>query len=318
MIKGRIVKIESKNYYVQLKNKDVVICSLRGRFKRAIQHKKDKLTTLDLAVVGDWVSISKIPDGRGVIEEVDERKNYLSRKAIKARGSLRRGNRLEQIIASNIDRLYIVKSINEPGFNNRFLDRAIVAAESSGIQVSIIINKVDLDKNRFAEKWEQLYSKIGYKVYLTSANENIGIDNIKINLNGKVNIFWGQSGVGKSTILNILYPQLNFEVGEISNSTNKGMHTTVTAVMQEVERDTFIIDTPGVRELDPFGLEKKDVGHYFKEFLPYLNDCKFNTCIHKLEPGCAISKAVYEGKITEERYRSYLNIIETIEEDMYY
>lgn len=257
-------------------------------------------------------------EGIGVINAIEERKNYLSRKAGKGRGALKRGGRLEQVIASNIDNLFIVTSINSPKFNHRFIDRVIVSAESSNINVKIVINKVDLDDRNISKEWEQFYTDIGYKVFTISAIENIGVDEIKNLLDGKVNIFWGQSGVGKSTLLNTMFPHLDFEVGEVSESSQKGMHTTVTGIMKEVSDNTFIIDTPGIREIDPYGLKEEDVCHYFKEFLPYIHECKFNTCIHKHEPGCAVVEAVENEQISYERYESYLNLLNTIEEDMIY
>ena len=257
-------------------------------------------------------------EGIGVIERIKKRKNFLSRKAGRARGGLHRGGRLEQVIASNIDNLFIVTSVKSPRFNNKFLDRVIVAAESASINIIIIINKIDLDDSNIAREWEQLYSDIGYKVFVISASENIGLDQLEENLIGKVNIFWGQSGVGKSTLLNKMFPQLDFKVGEVSESSDKGMHTTVTGEMCEVGPNTFIIDTPGIREIDPYGIKKEDVCHYFLEFLPYIHDCKFNTCIHIHEPGCAIVEALEQNEISIERYESYMNLIGTIENDMFY
>ncbi len=318
IIRGRIVKIESKDYYVLCEKNHVYRCSLRGKFKNVLRHKKDKLLTLDIASIGDWVDFNKISTEVGVIEEIEERKNYLSRKALKARGSLKRGERLEQIIASNIDNLFIVTSVKLPNFNNRFLDRVIVSAESSKINVNIVINKIDLDERNIYKEWEQLYTDIGYNVFIISAVNGKGLDKVKDSLKNKVNIFWGQSGVGKSTILNSMFPNLEFDVGEISEFSQKGMHTTVTGEMREVEKNTFIIDTPGIRGIDPYGIKEEDLGHYFIEFIPYLYDCKFNTCTHTHEPGCAVVNAVEDCKISIERYESYLSLLETIEDDMIY
>lgn len=276
------------------------------------------MITLDVAVLGDWVNFTKVSGNLGVIEKIEKRKNYLSRKAGKARGSLKRGERLEQIIAANLDTLFIVNSIKEPVFNNRFLDRLIVASESSKIEARIIINKIDLDKNKKAIMWEQFYKEIGYKVFVVSAINKLGLNELKESLNNKVNLFWGKSGVGKSSILNAMFPELNFNVADVSRYSSKGTHTTVTGEMREVKKNTFIIDTPGIREIDPFGIKKEDLGHYFKEFVPYLHYCKFNTCIHEHEPGCAVVDAVESGEISFERYESYLNLLNTIEDDMIY
>lgn len=255
-------------------------------------------------------------DGSGIISAIDERKNYISRKSPKIKGASYRGERLEQVIASNIDNFIIVTSISEPQFNNKVLDRFIVAGESSYIDITILINKIDLDEEHIAEAWADLYGEIGYKVIILSAKKGMNLDRINELCNGKKNLFWGQSGVGKSTILNKLYPELNLKTGVVSTWNEKGKHTTVTSIMIKTEDNTFIIDTPGIREIDPFGIKKEDLGHYFKEFAEYSEQCRFNTCTHYHEPGCAVIKAVEEEKIAGERYDSYLRILETIEEDI--
>jgi ribosome biogenesis GTPase len=255
-------------------------------------------------------------DGTGVIYEILERKNHLSRKAIKTRGSGFHGERLEQVIASNIDNIFIITSTLEPDFNNKTLDRFLVACESSKINTKIIINKTDLADEDSVKQWANLYKDIGYDVFLTSAKKLTGLDNLLPSLKGKKNLFWGQSGVGKSSLINLLYPNLNLKVGEISNYTSKGIHTTVTTVMIYVGDETYIMDTPGVREIDPFGIRKEDLSHYFKEFEPIMIDCRFNTCTHHHEPDCAIIKALENGAVSYERYDSYLRILETVEKDI--
>ncbi|MCL6495478.1 MAG: ribosome small subunit-dependent GTPase A [Ignavibacterium sp.] len=293
-------------------------CVLRGKFKKDFALKKDKLFLTDIAVVGDKVKFDLNDDGTGFIYEILPRENYLSRKVPKIRGASYRGERLEQIIAANIDQVFIVTSVAEPNFNNKTVDRFLVACESSGLKVTIIINKIDLDEKSIYKKWKELYSKIGYDVIATSRKTGVGLDELKNKLPGKKNLFWGQSGVGKSSILNALYLQLNLKVGEISSYTSKGTHTTVTSNMFFVGDNTYIIDTPGVREIDPYGIKKEDLGHYFIEFADYINQCKFNTCTHQHEPGCAVVEAVNNDLISEERYDSYLRILDTIEEDIYF
>ena len=143
-----------------------------------------------------------------------------------------------------------------------------------------------------------------------------GLDELKNLCTGKINIFWGQSGVGKSSLLNKIFPALDLETGSVSGSTDKGLHTTVTSVQLKVDKDTFVIDTPGIREIDPFGIRKEDLCHYFLEFEKYSSDCRFNTCTHNHEPECKVVEAVEKNQITSERYESYLRILETIEEDI--
>lgn len=315
-IKARVFKIESKDYYLLDNNGDEIRCSLRGKFKKEFGFKADKLYKVDIVAVGDMVEFEFNKDGSGVINKVLPRKNYLSRKVPKLKGAGTRGERLEQIIAANIDNLIIITSRKLPEFNNRLLDRLIVTGESSHISVKIVINKADLANEEEIHNWIELYSKIGYDVFETSAKEKMGISNLRDALSGQINLFWGHSGVGKSSLLNVLYPELDLKIGEISRSTSKGKHTTVTSLLKKVNDDTFIIDTPGIREIDPYGIKKQDLSHFFIDFLPYMNDCKFNTCIHHHEPGCAVLGALENKMIHPERYKSYLNILETIEDDM--
>jgi len=318
LIKGVIAKIESKDYYVAA-GENLIRCNLPGRFQKEFNLKKDKLYNLDIAVVGDNVDYEMNKDNTGTISSVAKRKNYISRKALKIKGGGQRGERLEQVIASNIDSVYIVTSTTNPAFNNRFVDRLIVSAESAHVEVNIIINKIDLGVMEEVSYFRDLYSGLGYNVFLTSAlKKDKAIKELTASMEGKINLFFGPSGVGKSSILNSLFPELNFRVGEISASTSKGKHTTVTSVMTSVGNNTYIIDTPGIREFDPYGIRKEDLGHYFCEIAKYSDDCRFNTCTHNHEPGCAVSEAVKEGSISEERYISYLNLLETVEEGLFF
>jgi ribosome biogenesis GTPase len=289
---------------------------LKGKFKNDFKLKRNKLYKTDIAVVGDFVDFENADENSGVISKIEIRENYISRKSPKIKGAGYRGERLEQVIAANIDSLFIISSVVLPYFNNKVIDRFLVTAESSGIKPYIIINKTDLDEENLIDDWAAIYENIGYKVFRSSVINNSGIDAIKKTLVNKKNLFWGQSGVGKSSIINKMFPDLNLGVGEISNFTDKGKHTTVTSIMIEADNDTFIIDTPGVREIDPFGIRKEDLGHYFIEFSDFALDCRFNTCTHLHEPGCAVIEAVEKEKISPERYDSYLRILETIEQDI--
>jgi ribosome biogenesis GTPase len=293
-----------------------IICSLKGKFKKDYELKKDKLFFTDFITVGDNVEFEMNKDGTGVIAKIEKRKNHLSRKLPKVRGASYRGERLEQVVAANIDKVVIVTSVHLPDFSNRVLDRFLVAAESSHLNIIIVLNKIDLDKNSIADKWKSLYERIGYKFLLTSCDSGEGISLLKEGLKGSKNLFWGHSGVGKSSLLNKIFPGLNLKVGEVSHFSSKGTHTTVTSVMKKVDDNTFIIDTPGLREIDPYGIRKYDLGHYFIEFSSYINKCKFNTCTHHHEPGCAVIEAVEKSLITPERYDSYLRILDTIEDDL--
>lgn len=278
--------------------------------------KKDKLYLIDIASVGDYVDYELNDDGTGSIYSIEKRDNYISRKAPKVKGSSYRGERLEQIIASNIDNFFIITSIFSPEFNNKVIDRFLVIGESAKLNCYIVINKEDLDQLNILSEWEKFYSTIGYKVIRTSVKTNTGIHKLKKLFTGKKNILWGQSGVGKSSLLNNIYPNLNLKTKLISTFNEKGTHSTVTSTMFKVEQNTFVIDTPGIREIEPYGIRKEDLGHYFRDFLPFVKNCRFNTCTHFHEPDCAIIQAVEEEKIFPERYDSYLKLLETIEQDI--
>lgn len=318
MIKGLITKIESKDFYVLTDQNKTFRCTLRGKFKKEFALKKDKLYLTNIAAVGDTVEFEGVNSNGGVIHSIEKRKNYISRKAPKIKGASYRGERLEQIIAANIDQIIVISSVHQPEFNNKTLDRFLVISESAHIKSVIVINKSDLDNKNKISDWKELYEGIGCQVIVTSAVTKDGIEELKKILPNKITLFWGQSGVGKSSLLNILFPQLNLKVGDISKSTKKGVHTTVTSIMIPVEENTFIIDTPGVREIDPYGIKKEDLSHYFPDFEENLSNCKFNTCIHYHEPGCGVIDAVEKSEIAVERYDSYLRILNTIEEDIHF
>ncbi|PKL82160.1 MAG: ribosome small subunit-dependent GTPase A [Ignavibacteriae bacterium HGW-Ignavibacteriae-3] len=315
-IPGTIFKIESKDYYLFDENFNEIRCSLPGKFQKEYALKRDKLFIMDIVAVGDKVDFELNKDGTGVINKIHPRKNFIARKAPRIKGAGTRGERLEQIVASNIDNLIIVSSCHAPKFNNRLIDRLIVASESSHINIIIVVNKVDLDPSGQINEWVSLYESIGYRVFKTSVVEKSGTEKLMKSLSGKINLIWGQSGVGKSSLLNLIYPSLQLKVGEISHSTSKGKHTTVTSVLKKIDSNTFVIDTPGMREMDPYGIRKQDLSHYFKDFYPFAEECRFNTCTHHHEPGCAVAMAVSGGKIHAERYQSYLNLLDTIESDM--
>lgn len=273
---------------------------------------------MDIAVVGDSVEFRMNNDGTGVITSIDKRKNYVSRKAPKIKGAGVRGERLEQIIAANVDRIFIVSSATEPLFNNKVIDRFLVLTESAGISAQIIINKSDLVDNRIIDEWKNLYESIGYTVLITSVESGSGINKLKENILEGSNLFFGHSGVGKSSLLNKLYSQLELRTGRISAFTDKGTHTTVTSIMIEAEPEKFIIDTPGIREIDPFGVSKENLGHYFIEFNKFSSGCRFNTCTHHHEPGCGVINAMEKQMISVERYESYLRLLESVEEDIHF
>lgn len=315
-ITGIVSKVESKDVYVLMpETGQTVRCYVRGKFKNEYNLKKDKLFKVNITVVGDEVEFDINKDGTGFIHKIEPRRNYLSRKAPRVKGAGYRGERLEQVIAANVDNLFVVSSALMPKFNNKLIDRIIVAGESSHLKVNLVVNKMDLSDEE-TEAWIEIYNEVGYNVIPTSIMTGEGIEELKGMLHGRKNLFWGHSGVGKSSLLNAMFPFLNLKTGDISTYTMKGKHTTVTSVMTKVDDDTYIIDTPGIREIDPYGITRENLSHYFVDFLPYIENCRFNTCTHFHEPGCGVIEAVEKEEIIPERYNSYISLLETIEDDM--
>ncbi len=319
-ITGLLIRIEGQSHWVLREDDDSVIrCVLRGKFKHDLRLKRGKLLNTDVAVVGDTVDFDLIDGGEGVIHAVHTRKNFISRKAPKIKGASARGERLEQVIASNIDRLFIVGSFGSPPFNNRVVDRFLVIAESSDIQPVLVFNKTDLvEIPEELELWEELYTGLGYQVFKVSATQGSGIKELRAEVMGKKSLFWGHSGVGKSSILNALFPGLELATGDVSLYSQRGKHTTVIVNMNRINSNTFLVDTPGIREIAPFGIKKEDLAHYFVDLAGHLQGCKYKPCTHQHEPGCAVIDAVENEEISVDRYESYLRLLMNIEEDMVY
>lgn len=282
---------------------------LKGIFKI------DDITSTNPLAVGDEVEIEMENEGENsvVINTIHERRNYINRKSPKA-------NHQHHIVAANLDQSLMVATLKEPKTSQGFIDRFLVASEMYHVKPIIIFNKADLYKKKEQEKyetWRTMYEEIGYTIVLTSAKENTGIAEVKELLKNKTTLISGHSGVGKSSLLNALLPELNLRTQDVSGWSGKGMHTTTFAEMFDIPGGGRIIDTPGMREFGVVGISKQELSHYFPEMRDRLNDCQFNNCLHINEPGCAIKEAVSNGEITEDRYISYYNILESVEEKNY-
>ena len=284
-----------------------------GRIKGVL--KLDDITSTNPVAVGDWVEVDPESenDKTAVISEILHRHNYINRQSP-------RHKHQHHIVAANLDQSILIATLKEPRTSQGFIDRFLVASEMYHVPALVVFNKSDLYKTKELEKyeaWKEMYEAIGYKVLLVSAEKKEGIENLVALLKDKVTLLSGHSGVGKSSLLNEIFPGMNLKTGEISGWSGKGQHTTTFAEMFDLPGGGQIIDTPGMREFGLVDIEKQEVSHYFPEMRDRLNGCQFNNCLHINEPGCAIKEAVVNGEIHEDRYVSYVSILESIEEKKY-
>jgi len=277
---------------------------------------KFRLTRQDVTnpvAVGDRVTIRlNEEDDTGLIMDIHGRTNKLSRRA----AGHRQGE--EHVMVANVDRVWIVQSVQLPSLNPAFVDRLLVAAAVYEIPAGIIINKMDLltDDNRPAvTDFHLRYEDLGLPVLPTSAATRYGLDRLEKALKGQVNVITGPSGTGKSSLLNAIEPGLDVETGEVSESTHKGTHTTTHAELHPLSIGGYVVDTPGIREFGVREVHPKDLGHYMPDIAPYVNECQFPDCTHDHEPGCAVKAAVEHGDIHPNRYDSYLRILDSLQEE---
>lgn len=281
-----------------------------GRIKGVL--KLDDITSTNPIAVGDWVLAEpeNDNDNTAVISEILQRHNYINRQSP-------RHKHQHHIVAANLDQSILIATLKEPRTSQGFIDRFLVASEMYHVPALIVFNKSDLYKSKELEKyeaWKEMYRAIGYKVLLVSAQKKEGIEELTTFLKDKVTLVSGHSGVGKSSLLNLIIPGINLKTGAISGWSGKGQHTTTFAEMFDLPGGGQIIDTPGMREFGLVDIKKQELSHYFPEMRNRLIHCQFNNCLHLNEPGCAIKEAVINGDIHEDRYVSYLNILDSIEE----
>jgi ribosome biogenesis GTPase len=277
--------------------------------------KIDDITSTNPVAVGDYVEIEPEHDAddTAMIDEIHKRHNYINRQSPRFKHQ-------HHIVAANLDQSLLVATFKEPKTSQGFIDRFLVASEAYHVPAVITFNKADLYKKKELEKfeqWKEMYEAVGYKVILISVMGNSGIDEIKHLLKDKTTLISGHSGVGKSSLLNIIFPDIKLKTQDISGWSGKGQHTTTFAEMYDLPFGGKIIDTPGMREFGLVDISRQELSHYFPEMRKRLNDCQFNNCLHVNEPGCAIKEAVIKKEIHEDRYVSYVNILDSIEEKSY-
>jgi len=277
--------------------------------------KIDGITSTNPVAVGDEVEIEleNEIENTAIINEILPRRNYVNRQSPRHKYQ-------HHIIAANLDQSVLFATLKEPRTSQGFIDRFLVACEMYHVPAAIVFNKADLHKKKEDEKffeWKQMYEEIGYKTFLVSVEKGMGIEMVQDLLKNKISLLSGHSGVGKSSFINIVYPQLELKTQDVSGWSGKGLHTTTFAEMYDLPPAGKIIDTPGMREFGLVDISKQELSHYFPEMRILINDCQFNNCLHINEPGCAVKKALEEEEINMDRYISYCNILDSIEERKY-
>jgi ribosome biogenesis GTPase len=298
LLAGTVLRARSGFYTVQT-DAGLVECQLRGRIKR-------ERRATDLAVIGDRVELTRLDDATGVIESVEPRESRFSRRQPGPRGSWK-----EDVLVANLDQVLVVFACADPLPNPRLVDRFLVVAETNEIEAVIVVNKVDLCGTDAARAAFAEYERLGYPVHLVSARERIGVDGLRQRLRGRISVVTGPSGVGKSTLLNVLQPGLQLGTGEVSTALHKGRHTTTVAELLPVAEGGYVADTPGLRELALWEVAPSELAWAFPEFRAHLGGCAFNDCRHLDEPRCAVRAALAAGEIAEQRYDSYRRSLAT-------
>ena len=306
-MKGLVVKNTGSWSIVKMDDGTVENCKIKGNFRLK------GIRTTNPVAVGDRVDVA-VKDGASYIVSIDARRNYIIRKASNL-------SKESQILAANIDQALLIVTLKEPVTNTTFIDRFLATAEAYNVPVVIVINKIDLlvdeDETEYLEAVKNLYEVIGYKVITMNALAGKGLSELKETLQGKTTLLSGNSGVGKSSIINLVLPGVNLKTGSVSESHHTGMHTTTFSEMFELPEGGCVIDTPGVKGFGTIDFEKSEVAHYFKEIFAISADCRYNDCTHTHEPGCAVLEAVENHYISQSRYQSYLSILEDDADDKY-
>lgn len=304
---GLVIKNTGSWYIVKTGEGEEIKCKIKGNFRLK------GIRTTNPVAVGDRVTIETNQEGTAFITRIEPRENYIIRKSSNL-------SKESHILAANIDQALLIITVSNPVTNTIFIDRFLATAEAYSIPVKIVINKTDCyneDDKEYMDALILLYETIGYECFKVSALTGEGIDEIKALLKGKISLVSGNSGVGKSTLINTILPGLNLKTGNVSASHHKGMHTTTFSEMFPLPNGGYIIDTPGVKGFGTIDFAPEEVAHFFPEIFKISHDCRFNNCTHRHEPGCAVLAAVEQHLISESRYASYLSIIDDSTEGKY-
>ena len=310
MKKGLVIKSTGSWYTVEDENGELFECKIKGNFRIK------GIKSTNPVAVGDHVSFTEVKSTEtnenkrvGLISSIADRKNYIIRRSSNL-------SKQSHIIAANIDQAVLVATINFPVTTTTFIDRYLVSAEAYRIPVLLVFNKVDLYDYKHLNDVKRLisvYEKIGYKCLTTSARNKSGLDDLKTEIQNKINVISGHSGVGKSTLINLLQPGLNIKTEDISEAHKTGKHTTTYSTLYKLNIGGYIIDTPGIKGFGMLDMEPWEISHYFPEIFKISKNCQYNNCSHTHEPGCAVKSAVENNQIAYSRYISYLGLLETDE-----
>lgn len=304
---GMVIKNTGSWYTVLTDGGSTVDCKIKGNFRLK------GIRSTNPVAVGDRVEIIRNQEGTAFITSICDRRNYIIRKSSNL-------SKQSHIIAANVDQAFLIVTVDYPQTSTTFIDRFLASAEAYNVPVTIIFNKVDLfkgDEERYLDMIVNLYETVGYTCLKVSAETEEGLQQLLPLLEGKITLFSGNSGVGKSTLLNKIVPGAELRTAEISDAHNTGMHTTTFSEMLSLGDGGWVIDTPGIKGFGTFNMEPEEICGYFKEIFRFSKDCRFSNCTHTHEPGCAVRQAVEDHYIAESRYASYLSMLDDKEEGKY-
>ena len=306
-MKGLVIKNTGSWYSVKTDSGKVVECKIKGNFRLK------GIRSTNPVAVGDNVEIALNSEGTAFITHIEERRNYIIRKSQNL-------SKQSHILAANVDQAFLIVTVNYPQTSTTFIDRFLASAEAYSVPVVLVFNKCDIlsdDERHYQQSMIHLYETIGYECCEVSATTGEGVDELHALLKGKITLLSGNSGVGKSTLINKILPEANLRTAEISDAHNTGMHTTTFSEMLELPEGGYIIDTPGIKGFGTFNMEPEELTSYFPEIFHFSKGCKFSNCTHTHEPGCAVLKAIDDHFIAQSRYQSYLNMLEDKDENKY-
>lgn len=298
---GIVIATRGRSFDVRAENGDHLNCEVRQKVKSAAK-------AVTPVAVGDDVRFTRIDDENGAIEEVLPRRTMFFRPQVTAKGV----GEMRQVIAANLDQLAIVTSLESPPIKTGLIDRFLIAARIGHLTPILIINKVDLTPPENYELILEAYRSLDIEIHQTSAETGDGIDDLKQALVDHRTLFAGHSGVGKSSILNLLLPGLNIRTNEVSEWTNKGRHTTTTIGIYELPSGGYVVDSPGLKVMGLWDVKKEELPHFYPEFLPLAANCRFSSCSHTHEPDCAVKAAVEDGRVSRIRYDNYTSILDSL------